>query len=111
MYRLLAVWIGNVWSQAALRSPARTSLLTKLHSPVPLRTILRPLLNTVLAAFTSGVGLRARAGYVGNRATHRYHRGDCLYARLPFFQQYLETRSHAIHAGYFPCGVCRPDLS
>lgn len=81
---------------------------------MPLRTTLRPLLSAVAAAFSAGsvaVPTRARREYVGNRKTNRYHRGDCLYARVPLFQHEVETRAGAISAGYFPCGICRPDLS
>ncbi|MCP3943979.1 MAG: hypothetical protein GY710_21210 [Desulfobacteraceae bacterium] len=46
--------------------------------------------------------------YSGNVQSLKFHRPDCRYYNCKKCTVKFKTRAAAVHAGYVPCGVCKP---
>ena len=73
--------------------------------------------SNVLSALEEWAGLHGRGlwqqtpyGYVGSKASHKFHRLDCTFGRQIHSQNLVEfgTRREAFEAGYVPCKSCKP---
>lgn len=46
--------------------------------------------------------------YIGNTASKKFHRPDCIQLPIEGYQILLSTREEAMLQGYLPCGTCNP---